>query len=318
MAFNMDNTNAYDSVVSQHTFLNHTGNMIGAAYDSTQADGAGFRTFFGDYNCRPDGFIHDVAATSHPGGGFQGLYSSPQYVCPPSGHFPNVTPPMLVNTHNDRDLYSYQSYSPQYRPGLQTPPCVPFSGLRQSRQWGEEREQSHGAPARTENDADIQRKRDIQWIRSFTRNRNASADPPKPKNVDSDFKPVLYRAAQLITELEACCRTLATCVSDCDAWTDSHSQALSLKKELEDKFAVIDCGDFDKWKRKLHRKAERRRSRKEQQDAERQRQERISEKEAAIDAWRLRRIRGVEEKKKVKSAHNTNTWPIYPCIHAAM
>lgn len=305
MAYNMDNTNAYDSVVSRHTFINHAGNMIGAAYDSTQADGAGFRNFLGDYNCRPDGFIHDVAATSHPGGEFQGLYSSPPYVCPPSGRFSNVTPPMLVNPHSDR--YSYQSY----RPGLQTPACAPFPGLRQ---WGEDR----GAPARTENDADIQRKRDIQWVRSFTRNKSASANPPKPKSVDRDFKAVVYRAARLVAQLDACCRTLAACASDSDAWTGSHSQALRLKKELEDTFAILDCGDFDEWKSKLHRKAERRRRRKQQQDAERQRQERISEKEAAIDAWRLRRIRGVEEKKKVKYVHHINTWSIYLCSHAAM
>lgn len=313
---NMDNTNTYESVASQHSFSNHTGNMIvqsGVGYESTQSDRAALRTFFNDYGCRPDGFMHNVAATAQSGGDFRGLYSSSQFVCQPTGHFSNVVPPTLVNTYNDRDL-SYQTYNPQYRSGLQTSPCVPFSTPRQLRQWGEDRQQSHGAPARTESDAAIQRKRDSQWVKCFTRNRNNPTNvPQKRKKLKSDLKPVLYRVAQLVTQLDTFCNTLRTNINDCDVWTDSYTEALNLKKELEDKFAVIDCVHFDAWKRKLHRNAERR-TRKKQQDAEKRRQERISEKEAVIDAWRLRQIRSVEEKKKVTPVKKQNL-AIYLYIH---
>lgn len=298
-AANMDNINAYDSVVSQQTFSNHTGNMMvqsSVGYESTQSDRAPLRTFFNDYGYRPDGFMHDVAATSQSGGDFRGLYPPSPFACQPTGHFPSLLPP--THTYSDRNL-SYQTYSPQYRPGLQTSPCVPFSAPRPSGQWGEDREQSRGAPARTESAAALQRKRDSQWVRCFARNRNKPTDVPlKRKKLKSDFKPVLYRVAQLVTQLDTFCNTLRANISDCDGWTDSYTEALKLKKELEDKFARIDCGDFDAWKSKLHRNAERR-TRKKQQDAAKRRQERNSEKEAVIDAWRLRQIRAVEEKKKV-------------------
>lgn len=308
IAANMDNTNMYNSVVSQQTFSNHTGNMVvqsSVGYESTQSDRAALRTFFNNYGCRPDGFMHDVAATSQSGGDFRGLYPPSPFVCQPTGHFSNVVPPALVNTYNDRDL-SYQTYSSQYRSSLQTSPRVPFSTPRQSRQWGGDRGQSHGAPARTESDAAIQRKRDSQWVRCFSRNRNKPTDVlQKRKKFKSDLKPVLYRVAQLVTQLDTFCSTLGTNISDCDVWMDSYTEALNLKKELEDKFSIIDCVDFDAWKRTLRRNAERR-TRKKQQDAEKRREERISEKEAVIDAWRLRQIRGVEEKKKVTPVKEQN------------
>ncbi|XP_011607887.2 programmed cell death protein 7 isoform X2 [Takifugu rubripes] len=292
----MDNRNPYDSVVNQHTFMNHTGNVMipsSAAYEATQSDGAALRTFCPDYECRPDGFVHDAAATSHSGWDFQGLYSSSQYFCQPIGHFSNAVPPALGNTNNDRDFY--QTHNQQYRSAFQTSPCVPFSSPRQ---WVEDHEQSYGARVTAENDAAMQRKRDFRWVRCFSRNtEKPSHVPRKRKNSKSDFKPVLYTVAQLVTQLDAVCNTLRTNVSDGDLWTVSYNQALHIKKELEDKCALIDCGDFKAWKRKLHRNAERR-TRKQRHDAEKRRLEHISEKEAVIDAWRLRHIRGVEEKKK--------------------
>lgn len=295
----MDNANSYDSVVSQQPFSHHTGNMMvpsSGAYESTQSDRAPVRTFFNDYGYRHDGFMHDVAAPPQSGVDFRGLYPSSPFARPPTGHFHNLLPPTLLNTYNDRNL-SYQTYSPQYGPGLQSSACGPFSAPRPSGKWGEDREQSHGAPARTESDAALQRKRDAQWVSGFTRNRNKPTDIPQ-KQLKCDFKPVLYRVAELVTQLDTFCNTLRANISDCDVWTDSYSEALKLKKELEDKFAIIDSGEFEAWKRKLHRNAERR-TRKKQQDGAKRRRERISEKEAVIDAWRLRQIRAVEEKKKV-------------------
>lgn len=300
-ANNMDNRNPYDSVVNQHTFINHTGSVMiqsSAAYEATQSDGAALRAFCPNYDCRPDGFVHDAAAaTSHSGWDFQGLYSSSQYFCQPIGHFSNAVPPAMGNTCNDRDFY--QTHNQQYR--FQTSPCVPFPSPRQ---WVEDHEQSHGAPATAENDAAMQRKRDFRWVRYFSRNAEKPSNlPRKRKNLKSDFKPVLYTVAELVTQLDAVCNTLRTNVSDGDLWTVSYNQALHIRKELEDKFATIDCGDFKAWKRKLHRNAERR-TRKQRHDAENWRLEHISEKEAVIDAWRLRRIRGVEEKKKVNMVKN--------------
>lgn len=305
IASNMDNTNAHVSVVSQHTFFNHPGNMMvppNVAYESTQSGHAGFRTFCHDYDCRPDGFMRDVAATSHSGWDFGGHYSSPQFVCQPTGHFSNAVPPALGNTSNDRDLYSYQTYSPQYRSGIQASQCAPFSSQRHC----------FDAPAKTENDAALQRNRDCQWVGCFSRNTKKPTNvPKKQKKFKSDLKPVLYRVARLVTQLHNFCNSLGNNVSDRKLWTDFYSQALHTKKEVEDTFAIINCGDVGAWKRTLHRNAERR-TRKLQKDAEKQRQEDISKKEAVIDAWRLRHIRGVEERKKVKKKY---IYIVYLPIH---
>uniref|UniRef100_H3C727 Programmed cell death 7 n=1 Tax=Tetraodon nigroviridis TaxID=99883 RepID=H3C727_TETNG len=169
---------------------------------------------------------------------------------------------------------------------------------RQSRQWGEDGPQSHGAPARTESEAAIQKKRDSQWVRCFLRNRNKPTDALQKRNkLKYGLKAGLYRVAELLTQLGTVCDKLRSSVNDCDVWTESYTDALDLKKELEDNLAAIDCEDLNAWKRKLQRNAERR-TRRKRQDAEKRRQERISEKEAVIDAWRLRQIRSVEEKKK--------------------
>lgn len=272
---------------------------------STQSDRPALKTFFNDYGCRPDGFLHDVAGTCQPGGDFRGLYPASQFVCQPTGHFSNVAPPTPLNTYNDRSL-PYRTYSSPYGPGLQTSPRAPFCPPKQSRQWGEGWEQGHGAPARTESDAALQRKRDSQWLSGFLRNRNKPTDVPrKQKTFKSDFRPVLYGISQLLAQLDTFCHKLKIGINDGDAWADSYTHASNLKKELEDKCALIDCEDFGAWKRKLQSNAGRR-SRRKQRDAGKRRQERISEKEAVIDAWRLRQVRDVEEKKKVPPVKKQN------------
>lgn len=283
----MDHTNTYDPAAGQHSFMNHTGHMMlpsGAAYGSAQPERGAMRTLFGDLD-RSAGPMLDGGS----GGPLRGLYPSPPFACRPA----------------DRGFYPYPSYLPQqYGPRVPTP----FPGPRQPRP---------DPGARAESDAAAQRRRDVQWVEAFTRDRPhhhplSSGGPGKSPG--PDLKLMVCRAAQLIDQLEGLCGDLRTHVGDPGVWTDAHVRAMDVRKELEDAFAAIDGVDVDAWKTKMRRRSGRR-TRKHRLEAERRRRERISEKEAAIDAWRLRHIRGVEEKKKVQRSNMvsaSSAWRILP------
>lgn len=78
-----------------------------------------------------------------------------------------------------------------------------------------------------------------------------------------------------------------------------------MKKELQAKLKVLSDGEYlNRLKAKLGRVGKRRarklRASKLLQLEEKQRQEHISEKEAAINTWRMKQIHEVEERKKVR------------------
>lgn len=79
-----------------------------------------------------------------------------------------------------------------------------------------------------------------------------------------------------------------------------------MKRELQDKLKQLDDGEsLKQLKAKLtrisKRRARRMRARKVLQMEEKQRQEDLLEKEAAIDKWRMKKIHEVEEKKRVRT-----------------
>lgn len=92
-------------------------------------------------------------------------------------------------------------------------------------------------------------------------------------------------------------------MDDGRAWTDSYEVALKVKGELQDALTALSVsGSVDSWRARLSRVAKRRarrlRARRLQQVQEEHRLESISEKEAAIEKWRMHQILQVEEKKK--------------------
>lgn len=81
--------------------------------------------------------------------------------------------------------------------------------------------------------------------------------------------------------------------------------ALNTKRELQDKLTMLDDEESlkqlkAKVSRMSKRRARRLRARKALQMEEKQRQEDLMEKEAAIDKWRMKKIHEVEEKKRVR------------------
>lgn len=115
-----------------------------------------------------------------------------------------------------------------------------------------------------------------------------------------ELRRALDRAARLVSQLTQSCDALRSSVDEGCAWTESYEAALNVKRELQGTLTALSVsGSVDSWPARVaQRRARRRRARERQQREEEQRLERISEREAAIDKWRMHRIQQVEEKKK--------------------
>lgn len=279
------------------------------------------------YDGHPYGFRCDFPAPSPGGGGFGGPHLAlpygfdpsvppPPFGCPPPGHFPNMVPSAPVNTYSSRGA-SFDAFSPQFRPGPQA--ARYDSGQRQQHEYeglseSGAHDRSPGPATRAEDETAIQRRQDQQWLRRFLQSRDTPSKTPQTPQTQQpqhscvpDLREALYRAAQLVSQLAQSCETLKDNVEDESVWTDSYLTALNVKRELQDQLPVLsDSPGLERWKAKLSRVAKRRarrlRARKGWQMEEKEREDRISEKEAGIDKWRMQQIHQVEEKKKVSSS----------------
>ncbi|XP_038557994.1 programmed cell death protein 7 [Micropterus salmoides] len=310
----------------------------GAAHGPTQPDHTASRwTPSLGYDGNQYGLRCDFPAPSPGAGGFGGPCLPPPYGfdpsvppppfgCPPPGHFSIVAPAAPLNAYSSREASTFQTFTQQFRPGPQT---VPYNlDSNQKQQHGYEDFSESGAPfgcplfpvkdhdrgpgttttTRAEDETSLQRRRDQQWLRRFLQSKDRTSKvPPQTQRQQHgavpDLRRALYRAAQLVAQLAESCEALRTNVDNHCVWTDSYLMALNVKTELQDKLGVLsDRETLDSWKAKLARVAKRRarrlRARRVQLMEEAQREERISEKEAAIDKWRTQQIQRVEEKKK--------------------
>lgn len=232
-----------------------------------------------------------------------------------------MAPTAPVNAYSSKG--TFQTFTPQFRSVPQTTQYEPDSSQKQlvHEDFSEsgapfdrplldkEHHRSLGTGTRAEDETDLQRKQDQQWLRRFLQSRDKTSAVQKTQQQQQSRAPelreALYRAAQLVSQLAESCETLRNNVENESSWTDSYLMSLNVKRELQDKLAALtDSWCLDSRKAKLSRvakrRARRRRARALQQMEDKQSEERISEKEAAIDKWRMQQIRQVEEKKKVR------------------
>ncbi|KAM3626071.1 uncharacterized protein V6R79_022115 [Siganus canaliculatus] len=274
------------------------------------------------------GFRYDFPPPSHGERvdipyGFDPSVPPPPFACPTP--FPNMMPsaPGTFNPYNSQGAPTFQTYPQPVRPGPQTSHCEP--GVNQEHQQHEydrvyaggqrfsssrlpprqfDQDPSVATTTRAEEERTVQRKQDLQWVRRLLQARERRPETREEKQLCSvsELKEKVYRAAQLVSQLTLSCQALGENLEDQSAWTNSYLTALKVKKELQDKLGDLDGPCLDEWKTKLSRlakrKARRLRARKVQVLEEKQRLDRISEKEAMIDKWRMQQIRRVEEKKK--------------------
>lgn len=241
---------------------------------------------------------------------------------PPPGHFFNTLLPAPVNIYGPPQ---------ELRAGPQPPRPLSDSNERRQQQqdegfraavfggslhppMGHDHHWRTGTVATEPEEEETSRKRqDVQWLQQFLKNSNnvASKSPrsqPRQRPYHDSvpaLRDALYAATRLLLTLEESCYTLRHNLDNDSVWTDSHRTALRTKRELEDRVELLSHRDrLNEVKAKLNRGvvrgARRLRRRRLLQLDEDHRQQCISEREAAIDAWRIMQIQAVEERKRVR------------------
>ncbi|XP_034415834.1 programmed cell death protein 7 isoform X2 [Cyclopterus lumpus] len=279
------------------------------------------------YDGHPYGFRCDFPAPSHGGGGFGGpppfgfdpSVPPPPFGCPPPGHFPSAATAAPINPFNSRGASTFEPFTPQFRPCPQTARYDLDPSQNQQRAYEDffesgallgrtDRDRGPGTATRPEDETALQRRQDRQWIGRFLQGRDKTPQAPQaqqpPRHSSApDPRAALYRAAELVSRLAKSCEALRNNVENECVWTDSYLMALTVKTELQEELKTLSDGEhLGCWKAKLARVSKRRarrlRARKEIQVEQKLREDRIAEKEAAINTWRLQQIQRVEEKKK--------------------
>lgn len=313
---------------------------IYSAHDTTQSDlTAPQWTFSQCYDGQSYGFMSDFPTSSPGRGGFREIRSAcpygynppaPSHIgCPPTGHLSNMGPLAPSNTHN-RGVSPSQTFSQQLKSCHMTAENQLDSILKQpqhkyqdfrgseslfgcplSLTLGQDHDLSPGMTTRTEGDAAFQRKQDQQWVRDFLHGREQTSTISRARYEQHSCAPkvrlALCRAVQLLSQLLKSCDSLRSHANNDAVWTNFYLVALNVKGELQDKLGILDSWGLDcrtfKLSHSAKRRARRLRAKKMQQMDEKQRGEHISEKESAIDKWRMRQIRQVEGMKMV-NMHN--------------
>lgn len=239
---------------------------------------------------------------------------------PSPGHLLNALPPAPVNIHGHLQEL-----------GVGPQPAQPLA-YSSERRWqedgdfreavglfgGSSRPTSHRwrldtlAPG-PEEEATSRRRQDAQWLQQFLKNKsNVVSTSPRTKwsprsyhNSVPASREAVYAAAQLLFALEDLGCTLRHNVEEDGVWADSHPNALRTKREIQDRMKLLNHRDrLNEVKAKLNRVGMRRNRTRRAAGLfrleEDHRRERISEREAAIDTWRLMQIHAVEERKKVR------------------
>lgn len=311
-----------------------------AAHEPTQPDHTAPRwTPSQGYDSSPFGYNYNFPAPAPGGGGFGGPPLAPPYGfdpsvppppfgCPPPRHFPNMVTTTPINTYSSGGASTFQTLAQHFRPGPQTTRYDLDSSQKHEYEdlsesgalpgyplfppQDKDHDRSPGTTTRPEDEAAIQRRQDQQWLGRFLQHRDKTprspqTQPQQPQHSSApDLTEALYRAAQLVSQLAESCETLRNNVEDECVWADSYLMALNVKTELQDKLIVLsDSSCLDSLKTKSSRIAKRRarrlRARKLQQMEEKDREDRITEKETGINKWRMEQIHQVEERKKVNT-----------------
>ncbi|XP_048088214.1 programmed cell death protein 7 [Alosa alosa] len=151
-----------------------------------------------------------------------------------------------------------------------------------------------------------QRKQDEQWLQNFVLKRKNKTLPQRSRIQTasvSQMREDLYGAVKLVSELSLLCQTLKLNLENDDVWTESYSKAVGLKKNIQEKLSFLsDAETVSSIKKKLatirKKRIRTRRKKIEQIEEEQKREERLAERHAVIDKWRMKRILKVEEKKR--------------------
>ncbi|XP_023670016.1 programmed cell death protein 7 [Paramormyrops kingsleyae] len=121
---------------------------------------------------------------------------------------------------------------------------------------------------------------------------------------DHTFRPVMRCSVQYQSQADfGPVKTLKQNMEDEGVWTESYAKAAAMRSDLQDKLKVFgDSACMDACKKKVdlirRKRARNRRKKRESCEEIKEKEARASEKDAAIEKWRMKRIQQVEEKKR--------------------
>lgn len=294
------------------------------------------------YDNRPCDFRRDFPTPCSGGGWF----GAPRFA-PPYGYDPSVPLPPFGCPPPERFLHDvpgagvgpspFQIIPQHVRSGSQTATCDPDSFQKQHHNYqdfcdggaapfgctprGKDHDRNVGTATQAKDETALQRRQDQQWIRRFLQRTGKTSKTPQARQQKSGIastREALDRAAQLISQLAESCKTLRDSAENEPDWTDSYSMTMNAKRELQDCLAALSDSRCVETilSRVAKRRARRLRTRELQMLEAKQREDSISEKEAAIDKWRMQQVHQVEEKKKVSAfvRAESSTDLLYSCI----
>uniref|UniRef100_A0A672F9Z4 Programmed cell death 7 n=1 Tax=Salarias fasciatus TaxID=181472 RepID=A0A672F9Z4_SALFA len=151
-------------------------------------------------------------------------------------------------------------------------------------------------PGDTEDERAAQRLQDTRWLRRFSRSRPPHSSRRRPHRSIPAFREALHQTARLVRQLDGCCDTLKRRPPSGGQRDEASGLAVLLLRQLRDRAPGLRASAGAAGRRRTLRL----RARTQRLLRRRQAEERRSEREAAISAWRMKRIHEVEEKKKVR------------------
>ncbi|XP_072258737.1 programmed cell death protein 7 [Pyxicephalus adspersus] len=145
-----------------------------------------------------------------------------------------------------------------------------------------------------------------RWLFSFLACRRNNL-PPKPDSKQSvslpEARDLIYGALNLVSQLRSLCQLLENSKEEGPSWAQDYEKAKEIKWNLAKKIKELEKPGFmecvkiklDRVRKKRLRSQRRRQAKEEE---EKEAAERMAEREAEIDSWRMQCVQKVEEKKK--------------------
>lgn len=158
-----------------------------------------------------------------------------------------------------------------------------------------------------EDDMTIQRREDDTWVKQFLESKEkVISNDPKPQSNEisiSDMKNALYSTAQLVSQLSTLCENLKLDIDNQKSWSHSYAKAIKMKQDIQSRMILLsDHSHLEKIQMKMStiakKRSRKRRARQRLAMEEQQREAEKTEKDIAIEKWRLKQIHAEEEKKK--------------------
>ncbi|CAI9566538.1 unnamed protein product [Staurois parvus] len=145
-----------------------------------------------------------------------------------------------------------------------------------------------------------------RWLYNFSTYRRNKLPPSKPESVQPvsipEARNLIYGALTLVSQLSSLCQSLEKNKEEGPSWDRDYEKAKDIKGDLAKRIKELEKPGFIECVKlklgRIRKKRLRGQRRRQVSEEEKEAAERVAEREAEIDSWRMRCVQQVEEKKK--------------------